>query len=142
VHRLREVVAQALSLPHGEAGIAFTGTAWRWPTRASRANFVLDLLRTHVLGRARVFGDELVDHVVRAGLLDVEHVVRDAQLVRHPTPSTIRANAEIFDRAVARTLCPSAPSAVGRLNLYYEFILAVVCRRLRVGRRAEAREVG
>jgi hypothetical protein len=79
---------------------------------------------------------------VRAGLLDVEHVVRDAQLVRHPTPSTIRANAEIFDRAVARDIVPERSICRWKADLYYEFILAVVCRRLRVGRRAEAREVG
>jgi glycosyltransferase involved in cell wall biosynthesis len=56
-------------------------------------------------------------------------------------PDTIRANAEIFDRAVARGVVPERAIRRWQTDWYHQFILAGVYRRLRRGRRAEAREV-
>jgi hypothetical protein len=54
---------------------------------------------------------------------------------------TIRANAEIFDRAVALGIVPERIIRRWQADWYYQFILAGAYRRLRMGRRAEAREV-
>jgi len=54
---------------------------------------------------------------------------------------TIRANGEIFDRAVARGIVPEPTIRRWQADWYHQFILAGVYRRLRLGRRAEAREV-
>jgi hypothetical protein len=56
-------------------------------------------------------------------------------------PATIRANAEIFDRAVARGVVPEPTIRRWQADWYHQFILAGAYRRLRRGRRAEAREV-
>jgi glycosyltransferase involved in cell wall biosynthesis len=56
-------------------------------------------------------------------------------------PGTIRANAEIFDRAVARGVVPEPTIRRWQADWYHQFILAGAYRRLRLGRRAEAREV-
>ena len=56
-------------------------------------------------------------------------------------PGTIRANGEIFDRAVARGIVPERTIRRWQADWYHQFILAGAYRRLRVGRRAEAREV-
>jgi glycosyltransferase involved in cell wall biosynthesis len=54
---------------------------------------------------------------------------------------TIRANGEIFDRAVARGVVPEHAIRRWQADWYHQFILAGAYRRLRMGRRAEAREV-
>lgn len=54
---------------------------------------------------------------------------------------TIRANAEIFDRAVARGIVPERIIRRWQADWYHQFILAGAYRRLRTGQRAEAREV-
>jgi glycosyltransferase involved in cell wall biosynthesis len=56
-------------------------------------------------------------------------------------PDTIRANGEIFDRAVARGLLPERTIRRWEADWYHQFILAGAYRRLRAGRRAEARQV-
>ena len=56
-------------------------------------------------------------------------------------PDTIRANGEIFDRAVARGVVPERTIRRWEADWYHQFILAGAYRRLRRGRRAEAREV-
>jgi len=56
-------------------------------------------------------------------------------------PGTIRANGEIFDRAVARGIVPEHIIRRWQADWYHQFILAGAYRRLRLGRRAEAREV-
>ena len=56
-------------------------------------------------------------------------------------PGTIRANGEIFDRAVARGVVPESTIRRWQADWYHQFILAGAYRRLRLGRRAEAREV-
>ena len=56
-------------------------------------------------------------------------------------PGTIRANGEIFDRAVARGVVPERTIRRWQADWYHQFILAGAYRRLRMGRRAEAREV-
>ena len=56
-------------------------------------------------------------------------------------PGTIRANGEIFDRAVARGVVPERIIRRWQADWYHQFILAGAYRRLRMGRRAEAREV-
>jgi glycosyltransferase involved in cell wall biosynthesis len=56
-------------------------------------------------------------------------------------PETIKANAEIFDRAVARGIVPERTIRRWQADWYHQFILAGAYRRLRRGRRAEAREV-
>ena len=56
-------------------------------------------------------------------------------------PDTIRANGEIFDRAVARGIVPERTIRRWQADWYHQFILAGAYRRLRMGRRAEAREV-
>lgn len=56
-------------------------------------------------------------------------------------PGTIRANGEIFDRAVARAILPERTIRRWQADWYHQFILAGAYRRLRAGRRAEAREV-
>ena len=56
-------------------------------------------------------------------------------------PGTIRANGEIFDRAVARGIVPERIIRRWQADWYHQFILAGAYRRLRAGRRAEAREV-
>jgi glycosyltransferase involved in cell wall biosynthesis len=56
-------------------------------------------------------------------------------------PGTIRANAEIFDRAVARGIVPERIIRRWQADWYHQFILAGAYRRLRMGRRGEAREV-
>jgi len=54
---------------------------------------------------------------------------------------TIRATGEIFDRAVARGIVPERAVRRWQADYYHQFILAGAYRRLRIGRRAEAREV-
>jgi glycosyltransferase involved in cell wall biosynthesis len=54
---------------------------------------------------------------------------------------TIKANAEIFDRAVASGVVPEPTIRRWQADWYHQFILAGAYRRLRQGRRAEAREV-
>ena len=56
-----------------------------------------------------------------------------------PTPSG--PNSEIFDRAVARGVVPERTIRRWQADWYHQFILAGAYRRLRVGQRAEAREV-
>jgi hypothetical protein len=56
-------------------------------------------------------------------------------------PGTISANGEIFDRAVARGIVPERTIRRWQADWYHQFILAGAYRRLRRGRRAEAREV-
>jgi glycosyltransferase involved in cell wall biosynthesis len=56
-------------------------------------------------------------------------------------PGTIRANGEIFDRAVARGIVPERTIRRWQADWYHQFILAGAYRRLRMRRRAEAREV-
>jgi glycosyltransferase involved in cell wall biosynthesis len=56
-------------------------------------------------------------------------------------PGTIRANAEIFDRAVAGGVVPEPTIRRWQADWYHQFILAGAYRRLRLGHRAEAREV-
>jgi glycosyltransferase involved in cell wall biosynthesis len=56
-------------------------------------------------------------------------------------PDTIRVNGEIFDRAVARGIVPEHIIRRWQADWYHQFILAGTYRRLRMGRRAEAREV-
>jgi hypothetical protein len=56
-------------------------------------------------------------------------------------PDTIKANAEIFDRAVAQAVVPERTIRRWQADWYHQFILAGVYRRLRVRRRADAREV-
>jgi hypothetical protein len=48
---------------------------------------------------------------------------------------------EVFDRAVARAIVPQHTIRRWLADWDHQFILAGVYRRLRVGRRAEAREV-
>jgi hypothetical protein len=54
---------------------------------------------------------------------------------------TIRASGKIFDRAVARGILPEPAIRRWQADWYHQFILAGAYRRLRRGRRAEAREV-
>jgi glycosyltransferase involved in cell wall biosynthesis len=56
-------------------------------------------------------------------------------------PDTIRAISEIFDRAIARGIVPERTIRRWQADWYHQFILAGAYRRLRMGRRAEAREV-
>jgi glycosyltransferase involved in cell wall biosynthesis len=56
-------------------------------------------------------------------------------------PGTIRANGETFDRAVARGIVPERTIRRWQARWYHQFILAGAYRRLRMGRRDEAREV-
>jgi hypothetical protein len=56
-------------------------------------------------------------------------------------PDTIKASGEIFDRAVARSAVPERTIRRWQTDWYHQFILAGAYRRLRLGRRAEAREV-
>jgi glycosyltransferase involved in cell wall biosynthesis len=56
-------------------------------------------------------------------------------------PGTVRANAEIFDRAVARGVVAEPTIRRWQADWYHQFILAGAYRRLRLGQRAEAREV-
>ena len=56
-------------------------------------------------------------------------------------PGIIRANGEIFDRAVDRGIVPERIIRRWQADWYHQFILAGAYRRLRKGRRAEAREV-
>jgi hypothetical protein len=56
-------------------------------------------------------------------------------------PGTVRSNAEIFDRAVAQGVVPEPTIRRWQADWYHQFILAGAYRRLRRGRRAEAREV-
>jgi glycosyltransferase involved in cell wall biosynthesis len=56
-------------------------------------------------------------------------------------PDTIRALGEIFDRAVAQGIVPEPTVRHWQADFFHQFILAGVYRRLRVRRRAEAREV-
>ena len=56
-------------------------------------------------------------------------------------PDTVRAMGVIFDRAVARAVVPERSVRRWQADWYHQFILAGVYRRLRVRRRAEAREV-
>jgi glycosyltransferase involved in cell wall biosynthesis len=55
-------------------------------------------------------------------------------------PETIRALGEIFDRAVAQGIVPEPTVRRWQADFFHQFILAGVYRRLRVRRRAEARE--
>ena len=56
-------------------------------------------------------------------------------------PGTIRAMETIFDRAVARDVVPERAVRRWQADWYHQFILAGAYRRLRVRRRAEARDV-
>jgi glycosyltransferase involved in cell wall biosynthesis len=56
-------------------------------------------------------------------------------------PATIRAGGEIFNRAIARGVVPEPTIRRWQADWYHQFILAGVYRRLRVRRRADAREV-
>jgi GT2 family glycosyltransferase len=56
-------------------------------------------------------------------------------------PGTIGLIETIFDRAVARGVVPERAVRRWQADFYYQFILAGAYRRLRVRRRAEAREV-
>jgi glycosyltransferase involved in cell wall biosynthesis len=56
-------------------------------------------------------------------------------------PDTIRANGEIFDRAVAQGIVPERLIRRWQADWYYQFILAGAYRQLRKGRRAAARDV-
>jgi glycosyltransferase involved in cell wall biosynthesis len=56
-------------------------------------------------------------------------------------PDTIRVSGEMFDRAVARGIVPERTIRRWQSDWYHQFILAGAYRRLRRGRRAEAREV-
>jgi glycosyltransferase involved in cell wall biosynthesis len=56
-------------------------------------------------------------------------------------PDTVRVNGEIFDRAVARGIVPERTIRRWQADWYHQFILAGAYRRLRMGRRAEARAV-
>jgi glycosyltransferase involved in cell wall biosynthesis len=56
-------------------------------------------------------------------------------------PGTIKATGTIFDRAVARGIVPERAVRRWQADYYHQFILAGAYRRLRIGRRAEAREV-
>jgi glycosyltransferase involved in cell wall biosynthesis len=56
-------------------------------------------------------------------------------------PETMQAIGEIFDRAVAKGVLPERTIRRWQADWYHQFILAGVYRRLRVRRRAEAREV-
>ena len=56
-------------------------------------------------------------------------------------PDTVRAMGVIFDRAVARAVVPERSVRRWQADWYHQFILAGAYRRLRVRRRAEAREV-
>jgi glycosyltransferase involved in cell wall biosynthesis len=56
-------------------------------------------------------------------------------------PDIIKAGAEIFDRAVAQAIVPEHTIRRWQADWYHQFILAGVYRRLRVRRRADAREV-
>jgi GT2 family glycosyltransferase len=56
-------------------------------------------------------------------------------------PDTISAACQIFDRAVARGIVPERTIRGWQADFFHQFILAGVWRRLRVRRRAEAREV-
>ena len=56
-------------------------------------------------------------------------------------PRTIRAAGEIFDRAVARDILPERTIRRWQADFLHQFILAGAYRRLRAGRRADAREV-
>jgi glycosyltransferase involved in cell wall biosynthesis len=53
----------------------------------------------------------------------------------------IRVNGEIFDRAVARGVVPERTIRRWQADWFHQFILAGAYRRLRLRRRAEAREV-
>ena len=57
------------------------------------------------------------------------------------TPETIRALSQIFDRAVATDVVPERTIRRWQAVYIHQFILAGAYRRLRVHRRAEAREV-
>jgi glycosyltransferase involved in cell wall biosynthesis len=56
-------------------------------------------------------------------------------------PETMTAIGEIFDRAVAKGVLPERTIRRWQADWYHQFILAGAYRRLRVRRRAEAREV-
>jgi glycosyltransferase involved in cell wall biosynthesis len=56
-------------------------------------------------------------------------------------PETMTAIGEIFDRAVAQGVLPERTIRRWQASWYHQFILAGAYRRLRVRRRAEAREV-
>jgi glycosyltransferase involved in cell wall biosynthesis len=56
-------------------------------------------------------------------------------------PETMRSIGEIFDRAVAKGVLPERTIRRWQADWYHQFILAGAYRRLRVRRRAEAREV-
>jgi glycosyltransferase involved in cell wall biosynthesis len=56
-------------------------------------------------------------------------------------PETMTAIGEIFDRAVAQGILPERTVRRWQADWYHQFILAGAYRRLRVRRRAEAREV-
>jgi glycosyltransferase involved in cell wall biosynthesis len=57
------------------------------------------------------------------------------------TPGTIRVNREIFDRAIARGVVPERSIRRWEADFFHQFILGGCYRRLRLRRRAEAREV-
>ena len=69
------------------------------------------------------------------------YTIHEAAATTGVEPDTIRANAQIFDRAVARGIVPKRANRRWQADWYHQFILAGVYRRLRVGQRAEAREV-
>jgi hypothetical protein len=56
-------------------------------------------------------------------------------------PDTIRDAHRIFDRAIAQGLVPERTIRRWQADFLHQFILAGAYRRLRMGRRAEAREV-
>ena len=56
-------------------------------------------------------------------------------------PATVAAVGEIFDRAAAYRVVPEAALRRWQADFLHQFVLAGVWRRLRMGRRAEAREV-
>jgi glycosyltransferase involved in cell wall biosynthesis len=56
-------------------------------------------------------------------------------------PETIEASGRIFDRAVASGIVPERTIRRWQTDWYHQFILAGAYRRLRVRRRAEARQV-
>jgi glycosyltransferase involved in cell wall biosynthesis len=56
-------------------------------------------------------------------------------------PETIQAALRIFDRAVARGIVPERSIRRWETDFFHQFILGGAYRRLRLGRRAEARDV-
>jgi glycosyltransferase involved in cell wall biosynthesis len=56
-------------------------------------------------------------------------------------PDTIQDTQRIFDRAVARGVVPERIIRRWQVDFFHQFILAGAYRRLRTGRRADAREV-